>query len=87
MSGCELLSNLGLTVRFWGEMIHRAGAGPDPIPQKELSAEKLSAAIKYAVSEEAKAAAGAMGEKIRAEKGEEKGVESFHRHLPLKTMR
>lgn len=68
-------------------MIHRAAAGPVPIPHKELTAEKLSAAIQYAVSKEAKVAAGKMGEKIRAEKGEEKGVKSFHKHLPLKTMR
>lgn len=77
----------GLIGRFWGDMIHRAGAGPEPIPQKTLSAENLSAAIRYAVSKDAKVAAGAMGEKIRAEKGEVKGVESFHKHLPLQTMR
>jgi hypothetical protein len=72
-------------------MVHRAAAGPAPIPHKELTAENLSAAIRYAVSKEAKVAAGRMGERIRAEKGEEKGeekgVKSFHKHLPLKTMR
>ena len=68
-------------------MIHRAGAGPEPIPHKLMTAENLARAIRYAVSADAKAAAGVMGEKIRAESGEEKGVESFHRHLPLKTMR
>ena len=68
-------------------MIHRAGAGPEPIPNKELTAEKLAGALRYAASNEAKTAAGKMGEKIRAEKGEEKGVKSFHKHLPLKTMR
>jgi len=68
-------------------MVHRAAAGPAPIPHKELTAEKLSASIRYAVSKEAKVAAGRMGERIRAEKGDEKGVKSFHKHLPLKTMR
>lgn len=68
-------------------MIHRAGAGPQPIPQKELSVEKLSEAFKYAVSEDASKAAQKMGEQIRSEKGEEKGVSSFHRHLPLMNMR
>jgi hypothetical protein len=28
-----------------------------------------------------------MGEQIRSERGEERGVASFHRHLPLKNMR
>jgi hypothetical protein len=68
-------------------MIHRAAAGPEPIPHKELTAEKLAGAIRYADSKEAKVAAGQMGEKIRAENGEAKGVKSFHKHLPLKTMR
>ena len=68
-------------------MIHRAGAGPSPIPQKELTAEKLSDAFKYAVSEAASKAAQKMGEQIRSENGEEKGVSSFHRHLPLMNMR
>jgi hypothetical protein len=68
-------------------MIHRAGAGPSPIPQKELTADKLSDAFKYAVSEDASKAAQKMGEQIRSENGEEKGVSSFHRHLPLMNMR
>lgn len=68
-------------------MIHRAGAGPSPIPQKELSVEKLAEAFKYAVSEDASKAAQKMGEQIRSEKGEEKGVSAFHRHLPLMNMR
>ena len=76
-----------LISRFWGDMIHRAGAGPSPIPQKELTAEKLSDAFKYAVSEAASKAAQKMGEQIRSENGEEKGVSSFHRHLPLMNMR
>lgn len=68
-------------------MIHRAGAGPAPIPQKQMTVENLADAFKYAVSEDASTAAKKMGEQIRAENGEEKGVECFHRHLPLKNMR
>lgn len=68
-------------------MIHRAGAGPAPIPQKTLTSDNLSEAIKFALSEEAKKAAGVMGETIRKEDGEDEGVKSFHRHLPLKNMR
>lgn len=68
-------------------MIHRADAGPAPIPHKQLTAEILAKAIKFAVSDSAKAAAGVMGGKIRSEGGEERGVASFHKHLPLKNMR
>ena len=68
-------------------MIHRSGGGPAPIPQKELTEENLAEAIRFAVSESAKAAARVMGEKIRSEDGEERGVTSFHNHLPLKNMR
>ncbi|WVQ83693.1 hypothetical protein IAT38_005837 [Cryptococcus sp. DSM 104549] len=72
---------------FWGHMINKAGAGPPPIPQKTLSVENLAEAIKIAVAAPAKKAAGKMADKIRSESGEQKGVESFHRHLPLLTMR
>ena len=68
-------------------MIHRAGAGPQPIPKIELSVDNLAKAIEFAVSPQAKTAAAKMGEEIRRESGEEKGVNSFHAHLPLKAMR
>lgn len=73
--------------RFWGKMIHAAGAGPAPIPHKTLTVDNLAEAIEFALSPPAKEAAGKMGEKIRHESGEKKGVESFHRHLPLRNMR
>lgn len=73
--------------KFWGNMIEKAGAGPAPIPHKHLTAENLAQALEFAVSEPARAAAGVMGEKIRSESGEERGVASFHKHLPLKNMR
>ncbi|GAB4466894.1 MAG: glycosyltransferase [Anaerolineales bacterium] len=34
---------------FWGERIHALGAGPKPIPQRSLSAEKLADAIQAAL--------------------------------------
>ncbi|KAJ7582522.1 glycosyltransferase family 1 protein [Mycena floridula] len=72
---------------FWGNMIHKSGAGPAPIPHKKLTAENLAEAIKFAIGPSAKAAAKRMGEQIASENGVEKGVESFYRHLPLKNMR
>ena len=80
-------SQFGTESRFWGDMIHRASAGPEPIPQRTLTAENLAEAIKFCLSDSAKSAAQSMGEQIRSESGEEKGVASFHRHLPLKNMR
>lgn len=68
-------------------MIHRAGAGPAPIPQKTLTVDNLSEAFKFSMTEEVAKAAGKMGEQIRSEDGEKHGVEAFHRHLPLKNMR
>jgi UDP:flavonoid glycosyltransferase YjiC (YdhE family) len=72
--------------RFWGDMIHRQNAGPAPIPHRTMTVENLSKALKEVVSPAMKTAAGRMGEQIRREQGEHKGVESFHRHLPLKNM-
>ncbi|KAL0069223.1 hypothetical protein AAF712_003586 [Marasmius tenuissimus] len=72
---------------FWGNMIHRAGAGPAPIHHKDLNADNLCAAITYAISPEAKTAAAQMAEQIRSEDGVGAGVDSFYRHLPLKYMR
>ncbi|WWC72266.1 uncharacterized protein I206_106228 [Kwoniella pini CBS 10737] len=72
---------------FWGNMIHKAGAGPAPIPQKTLNVDNLAKAIEFATSPHAKSAAGEMAQKIKSENGEIKGVESFHRHLPLLNMR
>lgn len=53
--------------RLEGEMIREAGAGPQPIPQKKLSVECLTEAIKFTLQPEAQAAAKKMGEEIRAE--------------------
>ena len=38
--------------QFWGAMVARAGAGPDPIPYKNLTAEKLAGAINEALKPE-----------------------------------
>ncbi|KAK7035899.1 sterol 3-beta-glucosyltransferase UGT80A2 [Favolaschia claudopus] len=72
---------------FWGSMIHKAGAGPEPIPHKKLTVENLCDALKFAVSPTAKAAAKRLAEQINREDGARRGVESFYRHLPLLNMR
>ncbi|KAJ6546815.1 glycosyltransferase family 1 protein [Mycena capillaripes] len=72
---------------FWGQMIHKAGAGPEPIPHKKLNIENLRDALKVAVSPAAKNAAKRMAEQINREDGVRRGVDSFYRHLPLLNMR
>ncbi|EPQ50594.1 UDP-Glycosyltransferase/glycogen phosphorylase [Gloeophyllum trabeum ATCC 11539] len=72
---------------FWGLMVNRAGAGPPPIPQKELSVQNLTSAIRYAMTPAATQAAKRLGDQIGTESGVERGVESFYRHLPLLNMR
>lgn len=67
-------------------MVATAGAGPMPIPQRKLTAESLSQAIKYCMSPEAANAAAAIAQKMQIEKGVEAAVISFHRNLPIKDM-
>jgi len=56
--------------------------GPQPIPQKKLTAERLAAAIRAAVSDDGmRARATSLGERIRSEDGVASAVEAFHRTL------
>nr|XP_018263898.1 uncharacterized protein I303_03774 [Kwoniella dejecticola CBS 10117]OBR86056.1 hypothetical protein I303_03774 [Kwoniella dejecticola CBS 10117] len=71
---------------FWGNMVHRAGAGPEPIPADRLNVENLTMAIQQALSKETLTAAGRMGEIIRSEDGVQRGVDSFYHKLPLDRM-
>ncbi|KAG8929704.1 hypothetical protein FRC02_005216 [Tulasnella sp. 418] len=72
---------------FWGSMVAKAGAGPKSIHPEKLNADNLAAAIQYLMSPKAKEAAEKLGKLVRAEKGIEEGVRSFHAHLPLLNMR
>jgi len=72
---------------FWGAMVARAGAGPLPIPYKQLTAEKLADAILEAIKPETLAKAKELGASIKEEKGNELGAKSFHDHLDMDSMR
>ncbi|OLN81771.1 Sterol 3-beta-glucosyltransferase UGT80B1-like protein 7 [Colletotrichum chlorophyti] len=72
---------------FWGAMISRAGAGPDPIPFKELTSDKLAEAIRFALKTETQGRAQELGHKIREEKGTDLGGKSFHDHLDSDELR
>lgn len=68
---------------FWGSIVDRAGAGPPPIPFKELTAERLAEAIEEALGERTQRCAREIGENIRSEQGVRNAVQSFHRHLDI----
>lgn len=72
---------------FWGDMIARAKAGPDPIRYKKLTAEKLAEAIRFCLKEETVQQARVYGEKIREEKGTDVGSQCFHNHLDFDALR
>ncbi|WP_165423151.1 glycosyltransferase [Ktedonosporobacter rubrisoli] len=67
---------------FWGERVHALGAGPQSIRNTRLTAERLSAAINEAVTDERmRANAAALGEQIRAENGVGQAVSAFNAYL------
>ena len=72
---------------FWGSMIAKAGAGPKPIPYKNLTAENLATAIDEALRPETQIRAKELGQKIREEKGADQGAKYFHDHLATDKMR
>lgn len=55
---------------FWGRRVEALNAGPAPIPQKKLTVENLSEAIRQAVSDPTiRLSAHTLGEKIQSEDG------------------
>ena len=73
--------------QFWGGIVAAAGAGPGPIPHKQLTVKKLSSAIAMALESSTKEKAQAIAEKMQKESGVRDGVRSFHRHLDLRSIR
>ena len=72
---------------FWGRMVYAAGAGPEPVPFKTLTAKKLAHAIQVALAPEATAAAANLAKNMTTEEGAPTAARSFHQMLPLKKMR
>jgi sterol 3beta-glucosyltransferase len=54
---------------FWGRRVHAIGAGPAPIPVKNLSTGKLTQAIRAAETDAYRERAAEIGRKIRSEDG------------------
>ncbi|THY59690.1 UDP-Glycosyltransferase/glycogen phosphorylase [Aureobasidium pullulans] len=63
---------------WWGEMIHRAGAGPSPIPYKDLDADKLANQIREALKPETKERAKELAARIKEETGAKTAAKFFH---------
>ncbi len=72
---------------FWGAMIYRAGAGPEPIPFKKMTEESLACSITTALGPGIQAAVKEMSKKIAGENGAEEAAASFHRAVNMDTMR
>ncbi|RKL23387.1 Sterol 3-beta-glucosyltransferase UGT80B1 [Fusarium oxysporum] len=72
---------------FWGQMVANAGAGPAPIPHRELTVDNFAAAIRYCLSPQAASAAAIIADKMSSEVGVRAAVQSFHKGLPLERIR
>ena len=67
---------------FWGWRVAKLGAGPEPVPRKKLTSDRLAAAIRRAATDaDMEKRARMLGEKIRAEDGVARAVEAFHGHV------
>jgi hypothetical protein len=68
---------------FWGDMVARRGAGPKPIPFKQLTLEKLSEAIDFALRPECREVAQEIANSMEREYGCEAGAGFFHAALRI----
>ncbi len=67
---------------FWGARIKELGLGPDPIPQKDLTADRLAEAIRISVTDAGmKQRANSCGAAIRAENGIGSAVEIIKQYF------
>ncbi|KAL3248382.1 hypothetical protein ABHI18_012054 [Aspergillus niger] len=66
---------------FWGSLVAQNGAGPPPIPIRNLTADRLASAINFCLKPDTAEKAQKLGENIRAEDGACSAVDSFHQQL------
>lgn len=72
---------------FWGQMVARSGAGPEPVAFKQLTAEILAASITFALRPEVQVAAQKMAANIAAEDGAGVTAGGFHGRLDVEQFR
>jgi len=68
-------------------MIHLAGAGPEPVPYKSLTAKNLAEGITYCLTQEVKVAAKTIFNKVKYKNGVKTAVRSICANLPLENIR
>ena len=67
---------------FWGRRVAEMGVGPEPIPRRSLTVERLTSAIQQATADrDMKSKAAALGQRIKEENGIERAIEAFDLHL------
>jgi sterol 3beta-glucosyltransferase len=67
---------------FWGRIVYELGVGPQPIPQKKITADALAMALNTLNTDsEMRRRAEAMGDKIRTENGIGNAVDIINRVL------
>ncbi|KFY08589.1 hypothetical protein V492_06091 [Pseudogymnoascus sp. VKM F-4246] len=70
---------------FWGNMIGKAGAGAEPIPYKELTAEKLAEGIKVLLKDKTQKKADEIAQSIEEEgDGAANAIKTFQRGLAIR---
>ncbi|KZL81249.1 hypothetical protein CI238_11671 [Colletotrichum incanum] len=72
-----------VVVPFFGDVVAAKGAGPNPIPHTTLTVDNLTSAIKFCLKSEVLESSQAIASQMRQERGVDKAVESFHKHLPV----
>ncbi|MBI1293566.1 glycosyltransferase [bacterium] len=77
----SIVTPFGMDQPFWGQRIAGMGVGPQPIPRKKLTAERLAAAISETVENQSmRERATALGEAIRREDGVGQAVAEVTRY-------
>ena len=67
---------------FWGARVHALGAGPRPLPQRSLTAERLGDAMLRAIEDrKILDRAASLGERLRQESGAARAAEIANRYL------
>lgn len=66
---------------FWGQMVARAGAGPDPVAFNKMTVDSLTESITTALKEEVQKGAQEMAKMIATENGAEDTVADFLERL------
>ncbi|KAH6874044.1 hypothetical protein B0T10DRAFT_588226 [Thelonectria olida] len=72
---------------FWGQMMARAGAGPAPVPFKEMTAETLATSILFTLKPEVKEASQRMAHTIAQENGATEAATDFLDRLGIDDLR